>query len=354
MIDRVYVCHTYYHTYVSFMKEFNLPKEEQGKADLIISHMSTDFETFPERVRASGVFHDVIEYDEKLPQEFPELAVYKESNHGFLKKMSNRIKYTKGLAKKEEPFVPVDFKNYKNIYVYCDSDPIGYYLNYKKIKYHAVEDGLNTLAHLDAARYSNRGHFGLKVFFSKYLNLIFIENGYSKYCIDMEVNDISKIEKPFKGFVEVPREKLFANLTQEHKDILLRVFVKNYDALVEAVASTGEGCNMYLTEPLSTLDVRQKIAEDIIAEYGHDGKMVIKPHPRDELDYVSLFPDCIVIDRTVPMEMLNFFEDPVAEKAYIVFTDPGAIHFAKEVVVLGPDFMDKYEDPAIHRQRETI
>lgn len=36
----------------------------------------------------------------------------------------------------------VDFKKYQDIYVFCDSDPIGYYLNYKKIHYHAVEDGL--------------------------------------------------------------------------------------------------------------------------------------------------------------------------------------------------------------------
>ena len=63
---------------------------------------------------------------------------------------------------------------YKDIYVYCDSDPIGYYLNQNHIRYHAVEDGLNCLKNFDAARYDNRGHFKIKAFLSMYLNLIFV------------------------------------------------------------------------------------------------------------------------------------------------------------------------------------
>ena len=47
--------------------------------------------------------------------------------------MLARIKYTKMLGKLQEPYVPVNFKEYKDIYVFCDSDPIGYYLSYKKI-----------------------------------------------------------------------------------------------------------------------------------------------------------------------------------------------------------------------------
>ena len=86
--------------------------------------------------------------------------------------------------------MPVDFRNYRDIYVFCDSDPIGYYLNWKKIPYHALEDGLDCIYYYDTARYDNRGHFRLKAFLAS-LNLIFIQNGYSKYCVDMEVNNTS-------------------------------------------------------------------------------------------------------------------------------------------------------------------
>ena len=66
--------------------------------------------------------------------------------------MFHRICYTKKLGKLQQPFVPVNFKEYGDIYVYCDSDPIGYYLSYKKIPYHAIEDGLNCILHYDTAK----------------------------------------------------------------------------------------------------------------------------------------------------------------------------------------------------------
>jgi hypothetical protein len=75
-----------------------------------------------------------------------------------------------------EPYIPVNLKEYGEVFVYCDSDPIGYYLNMNRIKYHALEDGLNCLKNYDAARYDNRGHFGLKAFMSNKLNLIFIHS----------------------------------------------------------------------------------------------------------------------------------------------------------------------------------
>ena len=47
--DRIYVCHTHYHAYVTFLKELNRPRQEQGRATLVLSRMSSDFETFKER-----------------------------------------------------------------------------------------------------------------------------------------------------------------------------------------------------------------------------------------------------------------------------------------------------------------
>ena len=61
---RVYVCHTYYHVFVAYLKELNLENREEA-ADMVISTMSTDFESFPDRVKESGVFRDVILFDEK-------------------------------------------------------------------------------------------------------------------------------------------------------------------------------------------------------------------------------------------------------------------------------------------------
>ena len=145
---RIYVCHTYYHVFVTILKELNLPREKQGNATLVLSKMSNDFEDLKTRVEKSGIFESVIEFDEKRDTFFPELEKYSTDKGNIVINMFNRIVFTKKFAKLEASFVPVDFRKYVDIFVFCDADPIGLYLNQNRIKYHAVEDGLNYLQKL--------------------------------------------------------------------------------------------------------------------------------------------------------------------------------------------------------------
>ena len=362
MKDRIYVCHTYYHAYVAFLKELALPREKRGQATLLLSSMSNNFEDFGERAFSTGLFEEVLPFDEKREDFFPELAKYRVDKGNIVFNMWQRIKFTRKYAKLEAPFVPVDLKQYGEVYVFCDSDPIGYYLNQNKIRYHALEDGLNCLVHFDAARYDNRGHFGLKAFLSNKLNLIFVQNGYGKYCLDMEVNDISAIQMPCPKYKELPRKQLVDRLTQEDKDIILQAFVRDMDGLKEKidqcnqVAENGKTTPkiLILTDPLCTLDVREKIFRDIVETYEKQGQIFIKPHPRDERDYSKVFPGYPMFDGTMPMEMLNFFEGLRFDIVVTVFTDLKGITFADKLVRLGDEFMDKYEDPMIHNQNKRI
>ena len=353
---RIYVCHTYYHVYVSFLKELNLPVEQRGQADLVLSTMSNHFETLKDRLDATGLFHEVIEFDEKSETYFPELAEYRQDTGSFIGNLKNRIQFTRRYAELEAPFVPVDFREYKDIYVYCDSDPIGYYLNQNKIYYHAMEDGLNCLKNFDAARYDNRGHFRLKAALSKYFNLIFVQNGYGKYCLDMEVNDIAAITCPCPYYREVPRKGLVEHLSAEDKDLILRAFIRDKETLERQIENCSGAQNkiLILTDPLCTLEVRERIFRDIIKTYENEGTIFLKPHPRDALDYRTLFAEYPQFDATLPMEILNFFPNLKFKKVVGVLTEMKGIEFAEETVRLGADFMDAYEEPEIHRQNEQI
>lgn len=353
---RIYVCHTFYHLYVSFLKEFARPIEEKGNATIVLSKLSNDFGDIKERIPASGYFKEVFEFDEKRDTEFPELKKYRVNRGNILINMIPRIIFTKKYAKLQEATMPVDFKEYDEIYVYCDNDPIGLYLNQKRIHYHAMEDGLNYLGGYVNAMYDNRGHFGIKKFFSMKLNLIFMQDGYSKYCDDMEVNDVSVIKYPFYKYKEVPRKELENRLTDEQKDALVKVFVKNIDKIKQEIQNTkGSSSNiLILTEPLCTLDVREQIFRDLINEYSKEGTVFLKIHPRDELNYEERFSDVFQFDGKVPMEILNFFSDLHFKKVVSVFTELGSINFADEKVKLGRYFMDKYEDPEVHNQNEKI
>lgn len=356
MNNRVYVCHTYYHVYVTFLKELALPAADRGQADLVLSKMSNNFETLKERVESTGLFRRVIEFDEKREDFFPELAVFRQDTGNFVGNLRNRVRFTKLYAKLEAQFIPVDFREYRDVYVYCDSDPIGYYLNQNKIHYHAVEDGLNCLKNFDAARYDNRGHFRLKAFLSRHLNLIFVQNGYGKYCLDMEVNDISAIRYPCPRYIEQPRKALADRLTPEDRDLILKAFIRDKESLERLIRELPdkEDKILILTEPLCTLEIREKIFRDLIARYEPEGAIFLKPHPRDSLDYRKLFSEYPQFDAEVPMELLGFFPGLRFRKVVGVFTEMSGITFADEAVRLGPDFMDAYEDPLIHRQNEQI
>lgn len=357
MKKRIYVCHTYYHVYVTFLKELALPKKERGQATLVLSSLSINFENLKQRIEAVGLFEAVVEFDEKRAEFFPELKEYKRDRGNILLNMWWRIKFTKKFAKLQEKFIPVNFKEYQDIYVYCDSDPIGYYLNQNRIFYHALEDGLNCLKNYDSARYDNRGMFPIKAFLSERLNLIFIQNGYGKYCLDMEVNQISLLKYPYRKYIEQPRKELVKRLTREDKDIILQAFIRDRDRLNKQIEESTQVGNkiLILTDPLCTLEIREKIFRDIIKKYEKEGTIFLKPHPRDELDYRKLFSEYPQFDATIPMEMLNFFPNLRFQKVVAVLTEvKESIKFADEIVRLGEEFMDKYENPLIHRQNEQI
>ena len=360
--SRIYVCHTFYHAYITCLKELHIqrdPVQKQAGAVLLLSSMSNDFGNLKERAEKSGLFTEVLPFDEKEETYFPELAKYRTDTGNLVKNMLQRIRFTRKFGKLLEPYIPVDFKRFDDIYVFCDSDPIGYYLSTHKIYYHAVEDGLNCILYYDTARYDNRGHFKLKAWMSKH-NLIFIQNGYNKYCLDMEVNDVSVLPYPCEKYLEKPRKELTDDLTDEEKDIVVGMFIENKDKLETTLR---EGMNhehkvLVLTEPLCDLETRKRIFRDIIAQYGSiDGEpaqILMKPHPRDVLDYEKEFSQYIILDKKFPMEILNYIKDLKFDRVISVLTVTDAILFAKEKLFLGEDFMDRYEAPEIHRQNEQI
>ena len=357
MKDRIYVCHTYYHVYVACLKELALPASKRGGATLVLSTMSNDFGNLRERAMRCPLFEETVLFEEKADTFFPELQKYHTDRGNLFLNMLSRIKYTKMLGRLEKPYVPVDFRQYRDIYVFCDSDPIGYYLNYEKIPYHALEDGLNCIQYYDTARYDNRGHFELKAWMAAH-NLIFIQNGYSRYCLDMEINDRSVVPYPCDKYIEAPRVKLVERLTEEDKDILIRLFIEDLEELLGQLACGAKDKILVLSEPLCDLTVRRQIFADIIGEYGQvdgrQGQVLIKPHSRDVLDYAKEFAGHIVLSGMFPMEILNFIPGLRFRRVISVFTVPNGITCADEVLFLGEDFMDKYEAPELHRQNEQI
>lgn len=355
MNNRIYVCHTFYHVYITYLRELELRSKdpEDRDATLVLSKMSNNFEGLFERIEAQKFFTKVLWFDEKRETFFKELDKYKVDRGNIVINMFYRIRFERKFAKCQEPYIPVDFKQYKKIYVYCDTDPIGVYLNMKHIKYYAMEDGLDCLATKDEARVTNAGHFGMKAFLAK-LNLIFICNGYSKYCINMEVNDKSVLLFDKPHYIEVPRKPMYDRLTAEDKKILLEAFVDNREEIEARIkeSSCGKKAYLILSDPLCDLDTRKRIMDDIIRDYcDPEGIIFIKPHPRDVLDYKALYPELPQFSGRIPMEVLNLFEGIHFDTAISVYTELKQLTFVDNIIRLGHDFMDNYEELEKHRYK---
>ena len=354
--SRIYVCHTFYHVYVAALKEMKLVRETPAnaykKADIALSSVSTDFERLGDRLAKAEIFQEVIALDEKREDFFPELAKYRKNYSNVLKHMLNRMIFTKKLAKCECPYMEViDFAAYEDIYVFCDSDPIGYYLNYRHLYYHAVEDGLDCLKNLDDAYVANHGHFRLKTWFSRH-NLIFIMNGWGKYCLDMEINDRSVVPIDCPRFVEVPRKPLEQALTPAQKRQMIEAFIEDSDALMQQLRPSREGEEFacFLTEPHPVdVEARKRVCLDVLAQYCQGYRVLIKPHPRDTIDYEALCPDAVVLRGRFPVEVLNFFEGLRIRLAVSILTTAmNNMDFVEEKLNLGASFWDAYEDPEKH------
>ncbi len=341
--ERIYICHTYYHVYIAFLKEFALPKEQQGKATLILSTLFTDFERLIDRIRLVSVFEKVYMYQEKTAEDFPELHKYLSTSKCVAKNMIYRMIRTRKLAELQERDLPVNLSRYRDIYVFCDVEPIGSYLNTKHIHYCSVEDGLNSIANFDAARHHDQKWFRTKAFLAKH-NLIFIQNGYSKYCDCVEVNKIENLQYPLKKHKAVPRKYLEDRLTDAEKDILIKAFVPETSNLKEQLQhiQAGEKQILLLTEPLFDKESRFRLIKELVEKYEKQGKVIIKQHPRDLLDYESLFPDHVILDRRVPMEILNLLGRDSFDLVISILTDIHGIYFGKEVIRLGEAFLETH------------
>lgn len=361
MTPRVYICHTFYHAYIACVKELLL-RHGLGKippaADLILSTMSNDFGEMPKRLKKTELFREILFFEEQSGADDPELQELRRDRGNLPANLLQRVKYTKLLGKKQEPHVPADLRTYQDVYVFCDSDPIGYYLNWKKIRYHALEDGLNCDKLDDMARLSNQGAFRLKALLAR-LGLIFIPNGYSRYCTDYEVNDLSVNPLFPKNVSAVPRRELYAQLTAGDHALLAEVFLPDAQGLRDLMNARKRPVAMILTEPLCELRVREKLFDDIVEEYRTDYDIIIKPHPRDLLDYETLYSGekgegVFVLTGRFPMEALDDLKGFRIARLISVITQVDNAGFADEIVYLGLDFLDRYEDPAVHRKMENF
>lgn len=220
-----------------------------------------------------------------------------------------------------------------NVYFFSDFLTVGWLFNKYKINYNVIEDGYNYFSY-------KHENFMDRVFTRKakildYKELfkhIFILRrtkgpGFSKYCQSIEVNDISVVPKDerYHKFKEVPRKDLFNNISEERKQLILRVFD------VEELSEVAEKSVLILTQPLSidglmnSDDKQYGFYKKICDKYLSEGyEVYLKPHPRDTITYEKI-NGVNLIAQSVPMELIEMVSDVKFER--IITHSSTAINF---------------------------
>lgn len=238
-------------------------------------------------------------------------------------------------------------EQYESIHVFWDLGYAGTYFNIRNIHYRLHEDSLNSYQHIRA----NRPHYsyifhrkGIQFFLKKYFHMGVIPFGYSHCCDTVEVNDKTGIEIPPDKVEEVPREKLEKQLTKSQREAIFRVFADRSSDFSENEPV------LLLTEPfaltgrLPDMETQVRLYRDVIQRYAPEGEILIKAHPRDELDYGKYFPKARIMEKNIPMEILNFDESFRVSRAITVTSSAlQGIRCANEKVYLGPEFLHKYK-----------
>lgn len=336
MKQNVYICNTYFHIFITMIKVL----KSKDSNSIVIANTIDEAKDMIEKLKKLNLFINIYFYDE--------LKVRKIFNEEQIERKKFRRKEMIDLFNKNSN---INFYKFDNIYIYNDWTTIGAYLIDSKLKYHLIEDGIDAFYYIKG----NLKHritflnpnfkYKVKKILKKILNIGYDFFGQSKYVIDIEVNDKSKIFIRNKNVIEVSKESLYNSLTKEEKMKIYNLFMSD-----EIKVNHNEKNVLLLTQPLyidKMVDYEKdqiEIYSDIINKYINEFNVYIKPHPRDIMDYKKINNNVIIINKNMPIEVLKFNSNIKFEKAVtIISSSIKSLDFVDEKIEYGFEFLDKYK-----------
>jgi CRISPR/Cas system-associated protein endoribonuclease Cas2 len=115
--------------------------------------------------------------------------------------------------------------------------------------------------------------------------------------------DVSYIEGKIKTVISL--EKLWAEASAAKKEYILNIYNLNKDDIDLIQGKTHILLTQqFVADGLMSEDEQIKIYHDILEKYDLS-YVLIKPHPRDLVDYTKYFPGITVFSKVVPMQLLS-------------------------------------------------
>lgn len=285
-MSNAFICHTLYHVYISVLKQL----KSDADSDIILVDTIPDVWRLADALRNESLYKTVIVISKR---------------DMFLSTRSYHLNHIYTALRKRK--LSRDFAyllRYDNLYIFNDYTELGAYLNLSGIPYHLIEDGCDCYKKINQHKPSGRARLAKRTLW--WLFKIPSGLGEGDSILDVEVNDAQGLRTKFDCKVlEVPRKRLMSSCSQNQIEMLFRIF--NASSLLKI----ERGSTIILTEPLWEMGVTRRGADTVafykrIAELVTGGACYIKPHPRDDSDYRSAFAPSMIVDKNMPVELLNY------------------------------------------------
>ena len=323
---KLYICLSYYHVYIALLKCLN---DKKSICDIVICDSINDYKKLFININNSKIFDKVFLFEEK------KLNISKRT---FLQKVFGKS----DLKKQIEKSFYLDFNIYKEVYIFNDCSRIGQYLKVSNVKYHLLEDGRNFRNIIkNVLKFSFKDK--ILILIKKIINHYDLPYGMSRNVIDIEVTVKENVDLPKNKLIEFDNNQLLNSISKLDKKKIYDIFIE--DSFI--IKSNRKKC-LILTQPyfhfnLANINEQIKLYKYIIANYGENCDIYIKPHPRDNLNYEQYFDNIFIIDKNFPIEIINFNDKLYFEIAIsITSTSLDSLQNVNKKILLGEVWINDY------------
>ena len=285
MKPNLYICHTAYQVLVDLLRA---GRAEGKPHTMVLSAAVADAEALAARLDKTGVVRTVLVDETRWPGTVTGPLAAWRCRRAFEKLCGWKLDRTR----------------YENIYIHNDWSVLGRYLQDCRAGYILCEDTFGSTLGPDQHLVTDQRaapDFARKQRSGKG----YLYWGDSPWCKAVESEDAARCSLfgPDK-MVTDSKGALLESLTGDEKAMVRSVF------LTRPLPEQAEGATLllprsFVADGLMTQDRQDAMFQAVAARYAA-GPLFIKTHPRDTTDYQALFPDAVILERTMPSEVLNF------------------------------------------------
>lgn len=285
MKPNLYICHTAYQVLVDLLRA---GRAEGKPHTMVLSAAVADAEALAARLDQTGVVRTVLVDETCWPGTVTGPLAAWRCRRAFEKLCGWKL----------------DRDRYENVYIHNDWSVLGRYLQDCRAGYILCEDTFGSTLGPDQHLVTDQRaapNFAQKQRSGKG----YLYWGDSPWCKAVESEDAARctLFDPDK-MVTDSKGALLESLTDDEKAMVRSVF------LTRPLPEQAEGATLFLprsfvADGLMTQDRQDAMFKAVAARYAV-GPLFIKAHPRDTTDYQALFPDAVILERTMPSEVLNF------------------------------------------------